>query len=146
MSVEIKTFIRNLLNELVQNVFNKSSKFKEETKLIEEEEEDDFFDYSAIDRRRLTKNNTKKDSGIDFSSHEKKKSHTRFGDNFKIRVFLFKTKNYFDINLFINETIYDLKNKVLDRLQKDHSFNDKYKITYLKPDGNYLLYQLLKYE
>jgi hypothetical protein len=146
MSVEIKTFVRNVLNEIILNVFNNSSKFKEEIKLIEEEEEDDFFDYAAIDRRRLTKNNTRKDSEIDFSSHEKKKSHTRFGDNFKIRVFLFKTKNYLDVSLFINETIYDLKNKIIERLQKEQNVNEKYKLSYLKPEGKFLFNQLLKLE
>ena len=60
MSVEIKTYVRTLLNEIILNVFNNSSRFKEEIKLIDEEEEDDFFDYAAIDRRRLTKNNTRK--------------------------------------------------------------------------------------
>jgi len=146
MSVEIKSFVRNVLNEIILNVFNNSSKFKEEIKLIEEEEEDDFFDYAAIDRRRLTKNNTRKDSEIDFSSHEKKKSHTRFGDNFKIRVFLFKTKNYLDVSLFINETIYDLKNKIIERLQKEQNVNEKYKLSYLKPEGKFLFNQLLKLE
>jgi hypothetical protein len=146
MSVEIKTYVRTLLNEIILNVFNNSSRFKEEIKLIDEEEEDDFFDYAAIDRRRLTKNNTRKESGIDFSSHEKKKSHTRFGDNFKIRVFLFKTKNYFDVNLFINETIFDLKNRIIERLQKEQNVNEKYKLSYIKPEGKFLFNQLLRSE
>ena len=56
MSNDVKSLIRSMINEIVEKVFVNSKKFEVDLKELEEKEEDDYFDYSAIDRRRITKN------------------------------------------------------------------------------------------
>lgn len=56
MSNDVKSLIRSMINEIVDKVFVNSKKFEVDLKELEEKEEDDYFDYSAIDRRRITKN------------------------------------------------------------------------------------------
>jgi hypothetical protein len=144
MTVDVKTFVNGMVKEIIEKVFINSKVFKEEAVLADEEDED-YFDYAAIDRRRVTKGNQKKDTENDFSLPDKKKSNSKFGDNFKVRIFLFKSKNSLDFNLFINETILDLKTKIADRLQKEQTLIEKFKLTHLKPDGMfYYLYKLLR--
>lgn len=138
MSIDVKTFVQGIVKDTIERVFTSSKKFKEEITLIEDEE-DEYFDYSAIDRRRESKTASNKRESSDLGIPDKKKSHSKFGDNFKVKVFLFKTKYSADVNLFINETIYELKLKVIDKIQSDKTMMERFKLSYFKPDGKFYL-------
>ena len=60
-----------------------------------------------------------------------------------VKVYLFKTKTCLELALYINETVFDLKNKLIERFLKDKSIESKFKLTFFKPDGiKFFLYSV----
>ena len=147
MNNDIKAYVRNFIYDTIYNVFINSKKFQKEIQELEDDEEDEYFGNSAIERRKsknsivkviylLIKKNT-------YNSRDQKKSASKFGDEFMVKVYLFKTKTCLELALYINETVFDLKNKLIERFLKDKSIESKFKLTFFKPDGiKFFLYSV----
>lgn len=100
-------------------------------------EEDEYF--KQIEQRRLKMEDNNK-----FSSYVNNTMTSKFGNKFgeavKVRIYLFNTSHYMDLYITINDTIKDLKNKILSQIEKEgkhklrHHIPEAYEIRLVDED------------
>lgn len=48
----------------------------------------------------------------------------------KIRIYLFKSNDFLDISIFVDDSVLDLKNKILQSLDTNNTLKSKFKLKY----------------
>lgn len=110
---------------------------KEKNKDDDEDEEDDYFQQLEA-RNKIRDGNPRLTSIANASMTHNSKFANKFSDLSKIRIYLFNTQQFSDFTVNANDTVRDLKIKILKHIIDE----SKYKLKYQQPEGNFNIYLL----
>lgn len=126
MPIEVNLQIKAFLYELINNACEKVELPSEEKKQKEEEEEeDDYFQQIEARRKKMEENGNKMPTMTN-ASISNSKFASKFIETSKVRIYLLNTQHYVDFTISINETMKDLKTKILAYLEKETKHKLKY--------------------
>jgi hypothetical protein len=119
--------ITNIMRSLMTDIINKILDGIKETQ-DDEDSEDEYFKMIEQRFKKMDQGNKKIASVVNHTISNSKVAN-KFSENTKIRVYLLNTQNYSDFFVGINDSVKDLKSKILSKLEQDGKFKLKYKIT-----------------
>ena len=114
-----------IIKPLVYNIINRAFEQIEKNHKESSEEEDEYI--KQIEQRRMKNDDTQnKISSIVNNAISNSKLSNKFIETYKLRIYLLNSQSYLDIAVALNETIRDIKGKILTHLIT----SGKYKIKY----------------
>lgn len=114
-----------IFKPIVYNIINLALEEIEKRQEDTSEEEDEY--YRLIQQRRMKNEETNnKISAIVNNTISASRLANKFIETYKLRIYLLNTQIYMDIPAAVNETIKDLKVKILDQIIKEGKHKIKY--------------------
>jgi len=125
-SQEIEATAKNLVYNIINKALEEIEKLEQKSSDEDDEEEDEYM--KQIEQRMLKQNGTNnKITSIVNNTISNSRLANKFIETFKIKIYLLNTQYYFYIPAGINETIKDLKVKILSQIIKEGKLKIKYK-------------------
>jgi phosphoribosylformylglycinamidine (FGAM) synthase PurS component len=117
--------MENIIKPIVYNIINCAFEQIDKNQKESSEEEDEYI--RQIEQRRMKNDDTQnKISSIVNNTISNSRLANKFIETYKLRIYLLNSQSYIDIAVAINETIRDIKGKILAHMIK----SGKYKIKY----------------
>lgn len=137
--------VRAYIDELISKVVDKATgntitDSKTAINNNDSSEDDDEY-FKQIERRNKLQDNNNKIASI-VNNTISCKFANKFSESTKVRIYLLNTQNYIDLPVSINDTVRDLKRRILDYIEKE----SKTKIRYHIIDGIFTYLHYLAYE
>jgi hypothetical protein len=119
--LQITNIMRSLLMEMINKILNGIKENQDE------DSEDDYFKMIEQRFKKMDEGNKKIASVVNQTISNSKVAN-KFSENTKIRVYMLNTQNYYDFFVGINDSVKDLKSKILSKLEQEPKYKLKYKI------------------